>query len=456
MFEKIKHIHFVGIGGSGMSGIAEVFHNLGYRVSGSDIQASSIVKRLKGLGIIVHIGHKAQHVKGAHVVVTSTAINRNNSEIKQAQRLGIPVIPRIEMLAELARLKYTVSVAGTHGKTTTTSMISFILQEGGLDPTIIVGGIINNIGTGAKLGDGDYLIAEADESDGSFLKLSPTFVVVTNIDDDHIDYYGSMKKLAAAFTQHVNKIPFYGSAILNGDDKHIKRIIPGIHRKIVTFGLRPSNDYSVRSIVQQGYTTSFSLIKKSRNIGRITLHMPGRHNVLNAMAAAIVGLELGIPFGRIKRALKKFAGVKRRLEVKGTVDDIIVIDDYGHHPTAIKEVLTTIKQAWPKRRLVVLFQPHRYTRTKALYREFGIVLRLADTLRFLDIYPASEKPIKGVHASLIVEWLKKRGYESSIVRFNDEKLLNMLKPGDIFLTLGAGTVWKVGEWLLEAKKGLKN
>ncbi|MFH1379571.1 MAG: UDP-N-acetylmuramate--L-alanine ligase [bacterium] len=456
MFERIKNIHFVGIGGSGMSGIAEVFYNLGYNVSGSDMQKGSITNRLKKLGIKIFIGHNARNVRGAHVVVTSTAIPRNNGEIKEAQKSGIPVIARIEMLAELARLKYTVSVAGTHGKTTTTSMVAFILREGKLDPTIIVGGIINNIGTGARLGDGDFLIAEADESDGSFLKLSPTIVIVTNIDDDHVDYYGSMKNLTSAFAEHINKIPFYGTAIVNGDDPYIKRIMPGINRKMVTFGMSASNDYHPRIIAQEGYKTTFSVMKKTKNFGSITLHVPGKHNVLNAMAAAITGLQVGVSFGSIKRAFREFAGVKRRLEIKGTVNDILVIDDYGHHPTAIKEVLTTIKQAWPRRRLVVLFQPHRYTRTKALYREFAIVLKNADVIRLLDIYPASEKPIKGVHSSMIVDWLKKRGVESHMVKFNDPALKRSLKPGDIFLSLGAGNVWKVGEWLLKNRQAVNN
>lgn len=450
MFEKIKNLHFVGIGGSGMSGIAEVFHNLGYRVTGSDMQDSMILKRLRSMGIKTYIGHRKGHITGAHVVVTSTAIAPDNREVKAAHAQGIPVIPRIEMLAELARLKYTVSVAGTHGKTTTTSMLALILQEGGLDPTIVVGGIIKNIGTGAKLGRGNFLIAEADESDGSFLKLSPTIVVVTNIDNDHLDNYGTMCNLLHAFTEHCNRVPFYGRVILNGDDHYVRQIIPDLHRKIITFGLRTTNDYYVKNISYDEHKTTSVLIRKGKRIGTIQLCIPGRHNVLNGMAAAVAGLELGIPFSKIQYALKEFSGVKRRIEIKGECRNIIVVDDYGHHPTEISEVFKTIRQLWPHRRLVVLFQPHRFSRTKLLHKEFCSVLRRADVVRLLPIYPAAEKPIPGVTAQLLVRGLKKIKKEASVVRMYDSRLIRELRPGDIFLTLGAGPVWKVGEWLLQA------
>jgi len=448
MFKKIQHIHFVGIGGSGMSGIAEVLLHLGYQVSGSDLKKTEVTDHLESLGATVFTGHKPANVSGANVVVTSTAVNRANPEVVEAEKNGIPVIPRIEMLAELARLKYTVSIAGTHGKTTTTSMASLVLEKGGLDPTMVIGGRLKNIKSGAKLGKGDYLVAEADESDGSFLKLSPTIAVVTNIDNDHLDYYGTLDNIRRAFVEHINSVPFYGTAILCADDANVAGILPQIRRPYTTYGLNPGADYSAKNIVKKDSVTAFDVYRKGGMLGGVSLKVIGDHNVLNALAAAAVGVELGIPFGKISQALGDFAGVGRRMEIKGDKNGVLVIDDYGHHPTEIKATISAVKGNWPERRLIVLFQPHRYTRTAHIYKEFGKAFGSADVVKILDIYAAGEQQVPGVTSRLILDDIIANGKDAQPYT-GVEALAGELKAGDIVLTLGAGDVWKQGEELLK-------
>lgn len=449
MIRNNRNIHFVGIGGSGMSGIAEVLINLGHNVSGSDLKKTEVTEHLKAIGAKIFIGHDEKNIKNAEVVVASTAVSRANPEVAAALKNKVPVIPRVEMLAELARLKYAVTIAGTHGKTTTTSLTALVLDEGGLDPTIVIGGRLKNLKTSARLGRGEYIVAEADESDGSFLKLSPVITVVTNIDNDHLDYYGDMDNLKEAFARHINGIPFYGAAIICSDDKVIKEIMPKISRKYVTYGLKGEPDIKAEKIKVLSGCASFDVIYMGKKAGNVCIRMPGRHNILNALASIGVGLYLGIPFNHIAGAINKFEGVGRRLEIKGEKNGITVIDDYGHHPTEVDATIRAVKHFWPKRRLWVLFQPHRYTRTKALYNEFGKSFKKADFVKVLEIYAAGEKEIEGVHSGLILESLKKNkcraaGFEG-IGSFVKE-----LNPGDIVLTLGAGDVWKKGEELLSA------
>jgi len=447
MFKKHQHIHFVGIGGSGMSGIAEVLINLGHNVSGSDLKKTDVTDHLKKIGAKIYIGHNAKNIKNADVVVTSTAVSKTNPEVAAAAKSKIPVIPRIEMLAELARLKYAVTIAGTHGKTTTTSMTALVLDEGGLDPTIVIGGRLKNLKTSARLGRGEYLVAEADESDGSFLKLSPVITIVTNIDNDHLDYYGDMESLKAAFVKHINSIPFYGAAIICTDDKNVREIIPQINRRYITYGLAGDPDIKAKNIKVLKNCTSYDVTYKGKKAGNVCIRVPGKHNISNSLAAIGAGMWLGIPFKHIAKAIDSFEGVGRRLEIKGEKDGITVMDDYGHHPTEIKATLSAIKHFWPKRKLTVLFQPHRYTRTANLYNEFGASFGDADCVKLLDIYSAGEKPIDGITSELILGSLKKN--KCAAEKFADSaSLAKTLESGDIVLTLGAGDVWKRGEELL--------
>jgi len=477
MFKKIKKIHFVGIGGAGMSGIAEVLLNLGYRITGSDLKETVVTQRLQKLGAKISYQHKPENIQRADVVVISSAISKDNPEVISALSRKIPVIPRAEMLAELARLKYTIAVAGTHGKTTTTSLIGTILSEANFDPTLVIGGRLCGLDTGAKLGKGEFLVAEADESDGSFLKISPTITVVTNIDNDHLDYYGTMEKLEETFLQFINKVPFYGWSILCLDNPGIKKILPSVERKFYTYALENTADFTAKDIVYSDWGSKFSVYfqgKKRGNhlrgnhlIGQVNLHLPGKHNVSNALAATACAVNLEISFSVIKKALAGFKGIERRLQIKGVTSSvthrpaspsggrggkngITVIDDYGHHPEEIKATLAAIKQHWPKGRLIVIFQPHRYTRTKILANEFGQVFTQADIIKLMEIYPAGEKPIPGVSAKLIYDALKKNGMNVSMFTSEEiSKLVKELKPGDIVLTLGAGDVWKLGEELLK-------
>lgn len=452
MLKNIQHIHFVGIGGSGMNGIAEVLINLGYKVSGSDLKQTEVTERLASLGGKIFIGHKPEQVGNAHVVVTSSAVLPDNPEVVQAKRLKIPVIPRAEMLAELMRLKYAVTIAGTHGKTVTTSLVSMVLAEGGLDPTVVIGGRLKNIGSSAKMGKGEFIVAEADESDGSFLKLTPTIALLTNIDDDHLDYYKTLDNIKNTFVQFVNKVPFYGSIILCGEDENIKSIIPRITRKYYTYGRGKNYDFYAENIVYEEMHTEFDLCFSGKNLGRLKLHFPGAHNVLNSLGAAAVGIELGVGFEKIRKAFLDFTGVSRRLEVKARKKDIVFIDDYGHHPTEIRVTLETIKSIWPERRLLVIFQLHRYTRTRDLARKFGPSFNSVSRIWLTDIYSAGEKPIPGISSSLILESFPAEKRET-VTLISDRKALikevvKSLRPQDVLVTLGAGDVYKIGEEIL--------
>lgn len=452
MLKNIQHIHFVGIGGSGMSGIAEVLINLGYKVSGSDLKQTEVTERLASLGGKIFIGHKPEQVGNAHVVVTSSAVLPDNPEVVQAKRLKIPVIPRAEMLAELMRLKYAVTIAGTHGKTVTTSLVSMVLAEGGLDPTVVIGGRLKNIGSSAKMGKGEFIVAEADESDGSFLKLTPTIALLTNIDDDHLDYYKTLDNIKNTFVQFVNKVPFYGSIILCGEDENIKSIIPRITRKYYTYGRGKNYDFYAENIVYEEMHTEFDLCFSGKNLGRLKLHFPGAHNVLNSLGAAAVGIELGVEFEKIRKAFLDFTGVSRRLEVKARKKDIVFIDDYGHHPTEIRVTLETIKSIWPERRLLVIFQPHRYTRTRDLAKKFGPSFNSVSRIWLTDIYSAGEKPIPGISSSLILESFPAEKRET-VTLISDRKALikevvKSLRSQDVLVTLGAGDVYKIGEEIL--------
>jgi UDP-N-acetylmuramate--alanine ligase len=452
MRRKVKRIHFVGIGGIGMSGIAEVLLNLGYMISGSDLSQSDLTQRLASLGAVIYTGHHASHLGDTDVVVTSTAVKTDNPEVVEAHRRNIPVIPRAEMLAELLKMKFSIAVSGSHGKTTTTSMIATVLASGGLDPTMVIGGKLASIGSNAKLGDGAVIVAEADESDGSFLKLSPSLAVITNIDREHLDHYRDIEDIKDAFLQFANIVPFYGSSILCLDDDNVKAIIPEIKRKIVTYGLTAPAEYRASDISFAGSSSSFTLHYKEGSFGTMTLSVPGLFNVYNSLATIAVARELDMEYPAIKEGLKSFTGVQRRLEVKGNVKGVIIVDDYGHHPTEIRETLKAAKQVW-KGNIIVVFQPHRYTRTKALFDEFLTAFPNADTLIVTDIYAASEVPIDGVNAICLCEGIRRHGHNNviHISSFDDivDHLLSIAKPSDVIITQGAGNVWKIGEDFLK-------
>jgi UDP-N-acetylmuramate--alanine ligase len=453
MNRKTKHIHFVGIGGIGMSGIAELLLNLGYKVSGSDLHNSIITENLSRLGGFIYKGHKSEWMTGADVVVTSSAISSNNPEVVAAKESNVPVIKRAEMLAELMRLKKNgIAIAGSHGKTSTTSMVSWMLASAGLDPTIVIGGKVDALGGNAKLGKGEYLVAEADESDGSFLKLSPVIEVVTNIDLEHLDYYRDLEHIKATFLEFIDKIPFYGAAIICLDDANIADILPSIKKRTITYGLTPQSDIYADDIAWEDDRIFFTVNGAAGKLGRIGITPPGIHNVYNALAAVCVGLEVDLSFEKIRAGLQGYAGVQRRMQKKGDVGGISIVDDYGHHPTEIRATLEAIKQAWPQKRLVVLFQPHRYSRTKALFKEFQTCFHKADYLVMSDIYPASEEPIPGVTGESLLEATKLHGQRHTLyigeLDNMAEKLLPILQEGDLVLTLGAGNIVRVGEELL--------
>lgn len=453
MYKKNKKIHFVGIGGIGMSGIAELLLNLGYKVSGSDLRLSTITQRLQELGGEIWQGHAAGNIAGADVVVTSTAVANDNPEVMAAIDLGVPVIPRAEMLAELMRLKkFGIAIAGSHGKTSTTSLVGAILAEADLDPTVVIGGKVNSLGTNAKLGEGEFLVAEADESDGSFLHLSPVVEVVTNIDLEHLDYYQDITEIKDVFCQFMAKIPFYGAVILCLDNDNVADILPRVQKRVITYGRTAQADVRARKITKCGFGTRFEVLRAGDVLGEIALQFPGTHNVYNALAAIAVGLELEIDFVTIASALNGFAGVQRRLQIKGEKAGITVIDDYGHHPTEIKATISAIRDAWPERRLVVLFQPHRYSRTQALFKEFCTAFHCADVLMMTEIYPASEVPIPGVDAATLLAAIKERGqrqvYLAPDVASLGSEILPHIKENDVVLTLGAGNVHQAGMELL--------
>ena len=457
MYQKKYHIHFVGIGGIGMSGIAELLLNLGYKVSGSDLRTSDITDRLASLGGVIHKGHAAGQIAGADVVVVSSAVDETNPEVSAAIKASVPVIPRAEMLAELMRLKYSIAVAGAHGKTTTTSLVASVVAAGGLDPTVVIGGKLKSIGSNAVLGQGDYIVAEADESDGSFLKYSPAIAVVTNIDREHLDFYKDLDDIKNVFLSFLDRIPFYGLAVLCLDNEAVQDLIPRIRKRFVTYGMSPQADLQAKDVACRGMTGHFKVVHQGRQLGSLALSMPGEHNVYNALAAIAVGLELGISFDKIKAALEQVEGVQRRLEIKGKTKGITVVDDYGHHPTEIKTTLAALEQAWPERRKVVVFQPHRYTRTRALFDDFTRSFYQSDTLLVLPIYAASEKPIEGVDSRALCASIQAHGHKD--VRFVEDAqaavslLMQEVKKNDVVLTLGAGNVYQVGEALLKQLDG---
>jgi UDP-N-acetylmuramate--alanine ligase len=453
MYQKNYHIHFVGIGGIGMSGIAELLIHLGYQVSGSDLKLSPITRRLEKKGGIIFQGHSKEQVKGASVVVTSTAISSQNPEVIRAKELLIPIIPRAEMLAELMRIKYSIAVSGAHGKTSTTSMISQILNTAGLDPTVIIGGLLKGLDTNALHGKGEYIVAEADESDGSFLKYSPAIAAVTNIDLEHLDFYRDIEDIKDKFIQFINSVPFYGLAILFLDNEHIQDIIPKVKVRYTTFGMTAQSDLRAREISFMGSKSFFKVFHHEKLLGNINLNIAGNHNISNALASIAVGLELNISFKTIKKALEQIEGVKRRLEIKGEKRGITVIDDYGHHPTEIMATLTAIRESRMGKRLIVVFQPHRYTRTKGLFHEFTRSFYQADILIVLPIYAASEKKIKGIDAQSLCEGIKKHGHKEVAHAPDFNQALSMIthkvKKGDVVLTLGAGDIYTLGEELLK-------
>jgi len=452
MFFRPQHFHFTGIGGIGMSGIAEVLLNLGYQVSGSDLRLSPITERLASMGAQIYEGHAASNVAGARALVVSSAVDEQNPEVQEARRLQIPVIPRGELLAELMRLKYGIAVAGSHGKTTTTSMTATILSYAGLDPTVVVGGRVGTMGgSNARVGRSDFLVVESDESDGSFVKLAPIIAVVTNIDREHLDHYPSLEAIQAAFIEFVNKVPFYGAAIVCLDDANVQTVLPDITRRTVTYGTTAQADVEVGEISCGPFASDFRLRYKTSDLGRFHLRIPGRHNVLNAAAAVAVARELEVAPDSIREALATFSGVDRRFQVRGRERGITVVDDYGHHPTEIRATLDAARLCG-FRRIHVLFQPHRYTRTYHLLDEFGRSFHQADNVFVLDIYAASEQPIAGVTAQAVVERIRQLGHRGveyvGTIDNGVDALYRVAQDGDLVLTLGAGSVWQAGEKLL--------
>jgi UDP-N-acetylmuramate--alanine ligase len=449
MFKRIQHVHFVGIGGIGMSGIAEVLLNLGYKVTGSDLRTTSITDRLEKCGATVFARHATENVKGAHVVVVSSAVHPDNPEAEEAHRRKIPVIARAEMLAELARLKYAIAVAGTHGKTTTTSMIATMLDRAGLDPTVVVGGLLNTIGSNAHLGKGDFIVLEADESDRSFLLLSPTIAVVTNIEADHLDHYRDLEDIQTAFLTFINKVPFYGAAVLCLDEPAVQSLIPQIKRRIVTYGIAATADICITDVSLEGRGSVFTLRFNGGATQRIRVGVPGMHNVLNATAAFGAVRDMGVEPAAIADALETFQGVNRRFQIKAR-DGVTVIDDYAHHPTEIRATLGAAKLG-NFRSIFAVFQPHRYTRTLHLFDDFARAFNLADVVLILDIYPAGESPIEGVTTQALIEKLKSFGHKNAIYAPNFETIesyvITNASDGDAIVVMGAGSVTKLSDTL---------
>ena len=472
MFAKIHRIHFVGIGGIGMSGIAEIMLNLAYTVSGSDLRRSAVTDRLKTLGAIIFEGHMAENISGADVVVTSSAIDSHNPEVLEAHKLHIPVIQRAEMLAELMRLKYGIAIAGMHGKTTTTSMIAAVLAAAGLDPTVVVGGRVDTMGSNARLGRSQYLVAEADESDRSFLKLSPILAVVTNIDREHMDCYRNMQDVKRTFLEFMDRVPFYGMIVACNDDPILRRLLPKLKRRMMLYGTRKDSDFRItlRQLERRGNGRSragndvtgtavspvnaFTVNFRGKDLGEFHLHVPGVHNVLNATAAIAVGVGLDIQVEKIRQALENFRGVDRRFQLRGRVAGVDVIDDYGHHPTEIRATLAASRQCG-YRKIHVIFQPHRYTRTRDLMEEFATAFSNADSLIVLDIYPASEQPIEGITGEVLAHRINEATQRADTVRYVSSfeeavhSAIAMASEGDMILTLGAGSVSQLGPTLVQ-------
>ncbi|HYL74798.1 MAG TPA: UDP-N-acetylmuramate--L-alanine ligase [Bryobacteraceae bacterium] len=453
MFFKPQHLHFIGIGGIGMSGIAEVLLNLGYRISGSDLKLSATTERLAALGASIHEGHAASNVAGAKAVVVSSAVDAQNPEVREARRLAIPVIPRGELLAELMRLKYGIAIAGSHGKTTTTSMTATVLSVAGLDPTVVVGGKVGSMGgSNARIGHSDFLVVESDESDGSFLKLSPILAVVTNIDREHLDHYASIVEIRAAFLEFVQRVPFYGAAILCLDDENVQQLLPAINRRTITYGRSHQASLHVAEADCGAFESDFTVRMRRHDLGKFHLRVPGMHNVLNATAAIAVGLELEVKLEAIREAIAAYSGVDRRFQTRGQARGVTVIDDYGHHPTEIRATLAAA-QLCKFQRIHAVFQPHRYTRTQHLMDEFAKSFHQADIVYVLDIYAASEAPIEGVTGAALAQRIREFGHRcveftGTIDRSADAVVANV-RDKDLVLTLGAGSVWQVGERVLE-------
>ncbi len=453
---RFKKMHFVGIGGIGMSGLAEVFHNQGFVISGSDITENENIARLKKLGISVVIGHKPENVDGKDVVIYSSSITGDNPEILKAHLLKIPVIRRAELLSELVRMKYSILVSGAHGKTTTTSLISSVFIDAGLDPTVIIGGRLNRFGTNAILGKGDYLIAESDESDGSFLSLLPTVAIITNIDREHLDFYKNFESIKDSFVKFANKVPFYGFVVACADNEPLREILPKIEKRVITYGISSFCDYTARNIELDADGSSFDLFRYNEFVGRIRTNLRGMHNILNSLATAVVGDELMIPFEIINNALLSFKGIGRRFQVKGERNGVLVIDDYGHHPTEIYATLETAKLLGRKR-IFVVFQPHRYTRTYALMNDFVALFKDVKELILTEIYSAQEMPIEGISSSVLLEKIRESGNSGARLFSQNDQIIEYLnqnvKTGDLILTIGAGSVYKIGEEFLKGDGG---
>jgi UDP-N-acetylmuramate--alanine ligase len=459
---RTRRIHFVGIGGIGMSGIAELLANLGYDVSGSDAKRSEITDRLAGLGVRIAAGHQPAHVGEADVVVVSSAIRSDNAEVSAARARHIPVIPRAEMLAELMRLRSGIAIAGAHGKTTTTSMVALVLDRAGLDPTAVIGGRLSAFGSNARLGRGEYMVAEADESDRSFLKLSPAIAVITNIDREHMESYGTWDNLQDAFAEFANKVPFYGAVIACADDRPVRELLPRLSRRVITYGLE-SADISGTAMELRAFGSTCRVTQRRADggieaLGQLTLRVPGRHNVLNALAAMAVAVEVGIPFEQAAGALAEFQGAERRFQIRGEADGVLVVDDYGHHPTEISAVIAAAR-AGIDRPIVAVFQPHRYSRTQQLMDEFAGAFAGASVIVLTDIYPAGEPPIPGVTSEVLAEAIRTRTRSRvELVKSLDDVPLavaRMVRSGDIVLTLGAGSIGTTGDRILEAIRGAR-
>jgi len=461
MFRSIKKLHFIGVGGIGMSGIAEILLDQGFNVSGSDRTLSEVTERLQKLGATIYEGHHAENIaQDVDTVVYSSAVQPDNPEIIEAQKRNIPVVRRAEMLAEVMRLKYGIGIAGTHGKTTTTSMTSLVLMEGGLDPTVIVGGKLSGLGgTNARLGRGEFIVVEADEYDRSFLSIAPTIAVLTTLETDHLDCYRDLEDIKSAFIQFASKVPFYGFIVLCLDEPALLDIMPHLSKKkIVTYGLNPQADVQAVDIRHKDNSTTYTLVRSNQELGTIMLQVPGKHNVQNSLGAITVAMELGVPFKKIKAGIEKFAGVYRRWEKKGEVNDITLYDDYAHHPTECRATLSGVKSGW-RRRVICVFQPHLFSRTRDFYEDFGKSFLLSDVLVVTDVYPAREEPIQGVNGELIVNAAKQFGHKD--VHYVPDKkevpafLKSIVKSGDIVITMGAGDIWKYGEEFLNQVKNMK-
>ncbi len=447
MLGKVKKVHFVGIGGIGMSGIAELLINLGFEVTGSDIKTTDITKNLQKHGAVIHEGHKPGNVNDSDVLVYSSAVQADNPELKRAKKKLIPIIRRAEMLGELLKLKQTsVAISGTHGKTTTTSMMGSVLTEAGMDPTLVVGGVVKSLDVNALLGQGDVIVVEADEFDKSFLQLTPTYAIITNIDSDHMDCYDSEQDLLNAFAQYANATPFYGAVVACVDEPMVKRILPDISRPVITYGFSGDAEFQADSRVYREVRSTFVAKHREEELGEVELIVPGAHNIKNALAVIALGMEMEIDFDTISNGLKQFSGVKRRFEIKGVFDDVMIVDDYAHHPTEVSATLRAIKNGWD-RRLVTVFQPHLYSRTQNFYEDFARSFLISDVLIVTDVYPAREEPLAGVTGELITNMAKSMGHENVYWVEDKKRLIAAMKalvePGDLVITMGAGDIWRI-------------